>query len=124
MSRRRASQTECARLSRGSSTCSAASLRINRPSKSGAEPERQLDLIGHFDLQGAATATRVPLALGPSAPERCSTSVMPRTIEIARRYDIPFHSHLYESRGMALQGADHSGCRYTGPVSFLVHKAT
>ena len=70
-----------------------------------AEPERQLDLIGHFEQTclKAAPRPRVSWALGPSAPERCSTSVMQRTIELARRYDIPVYSHLYESRGMALQ---------------------
>ena len=28
---------------------------------------------------------------------------MQRTIELARRYDIPVYTHIYESRGMALQ---------------------
>src|SRR5207247_7477412 len=28
---------------------------------------------------------------------------MARTLELARRYDIPVYSHIYESRGMALQ---------------------
>lgn len=70
-----------------------------------AEPERQLDLIGHFEeiCLKAPPRTRVSWALGPSAPERCSTAVMQRTIELARRYDIPVYSHIYESRGMALQ---------------------
>ena len=70
-----------------------------------AEPERQLDLIGHFEdtcLKSPAP-DRVSWALGPSAPERCSTKLMQRTIELARRYDIPVYSHIYESRGMALQ---------------------
>lgn len=70
-----------------------------------AEPELQLDLIGHFEetCLKAAPRPRVSWALGPSAPERCSTGVMQRTIELARRYDIPVYSHLYESRGMAVQ---------------------
>jgi guanine deaminase len=51
----------------------------------------------------SAPRPRVSWALGPSAPERCSTAVMQRTIEIARRYDIPVYSHIYESRGMVLQ---------------------
>jgi guanine deaminase len=70
-----------------------------------AEPERNLDLLGHFEttrLKGAARP-RVSWALGPSAPERCSTVLMQRTMELARRYDIPVYSHIYESRGMALQ---------------------
>jgi guanine deaminase len=28
---------------------------------------------------------------------------MARTMELARRYDVPVYSHIYESRGMALQ---------------------
>src|SRR6202140_1394496 len=28
---------------------------------------------------------------------------MARTIELARRYDVPVYSHIYESRGMAIQ---------------------
>ena len=70
-----------------------------------AEPERQLDLIGHFEdicLKSPAR-DRVSWALGPSAPERCSTKLMQRTIELARRYDIPVYSHIYELRGMAVQ---------------------
>jgi len=70
-----------------------------------AEPERKLDLIGHFETTRlkAAQRPRVSWALGPSAPERCSLTLMQRTIELARRYDIPVYTHIYESRGMALQ---------------------
>lgn len=69
------------------------------------EPERQLDLIGHFEATRlkAPPRPRVSWALGPSSPERCSTAIMQRTIELARRYDIPVYTHIYESRGMALQ---------------------
>src|SRR6516165_884463 len=51
----------------------------------------------------ASPRPRVHWALGPSAPERCSSALMARTMELARRYDIPVYSHIYESRGMALQ---------------------
>lgn len=80
-----------------------------------AEPERKLDLIGHFETTRLKAAPRplVSWALGPSAPERCSTALMQRTIELARRYDIPVYTHIYESRGMALQARmtlpDYSG---------------
>jgi 5-methylthioadenosine/S-adenosylhomocysteine deaminase len=69
------------------------------------EPERQLDLIGHFETTRlkASPQPRVSWALGPSSPERCSTAIMQRTMELARRYDIPVYTHIYESRGMALQ---------------------
>src|SRR5215831_19973377 len=70
-----------------------------------AEPERQLDLLGHFEATclKAPPRPRVHWALGPSAPERCSGALMARTMELARRYDLPVYSHIYESRGMALQ---------------------
>lgn len=69
------------------------------------EPERKLDLIGHFEATRlkAPPRPRVSWALGPSSPERCSTAIMQRTMELARRYDIPVYTHIYESRGMALQ---------------------
>ena len=70
-----------------------------------AEPERQIDLLGHFETTclKAPPHARRHWALGPSAPERCSEALMTRTMELARRYDIPVYSHIYESRGMALQ---------------------
>src|SRR3984957_20553394 len=69
------------------------------------EPERQLDLIGHFESTRLKPPPqpRVSWALGPSSPERCSTAIMQRTMELARRYDVPVYTHIYESRGMALQ---------------------
>jgi guanine deaminase len=70
-----------------------------------AEPEKQIDLLGHFETTclKAPPRPRRHWALGPSAPERCSPALMARTMELARRYDIPVYSHIYESRGMALQ---------------------
>jgi len=82
-----------------------------------AEPERQLDLIGHFETTRLKSTPppRVSWALGPSAPERCSPALMRRTVELARRYDIPVYTHIYESRGMALQARltlpEYSGLR-------------
>ena len=70
-----------------------------------AEPEHELDLIGHFETTRLKSPAppRVSWALGPSAPERCSPALMRRTVELAQRYDIPIYTHIYESRGMALQ---------------------
>jgi len=70
-----------------------------------AEPERKLDLLGHFEATRLKAPARplVSWALGPSSPERCSTALMQRTMELARRYDLPVYTHIYESRGMALQ---------------------
>src|ERR1700722_14671820 len=70
-----------------------------------AEPERHLDLIGHFEATRLKQPAppRTSWALGPSSPERCSPAILQRTVELARRYDLPVYTHIYESRGMALQ---------------------
>jgi 5-methylthioadenosine/S-adenosylhomocysteine deaminase len=76
---------------------------------SAAEPEKDFDLLGHFEneyLKGPVRK-RVHWGLGPSAPERCSPELIARTTEIAKRYGIPVYSHIYESRGMALQARLH-----------------
>ena len=72
---------------------------------SAAEPDTTFDVLGHFEATclKAPPRPRCHWALGPSAPERCTPALMARTIDIARRYDIPVYSHLYESKGMALQ---------------------
>jgi 5-methylthioadenosine/S-adenosylhomocysteine deaminase len=72
---------------------------------SAAEPEKNLDLLGYFEQTclKAAPKPRLHWALGPSAPERCTPELMARTVDMAKRYDIPVYSHIYESKGMALQ---------------------
>jgi 5-methylthioadenosine/S-adenosylhomocysteine deaminase len=72
---------------------------------SAAEPEKNFDLLRHFEdtCLKAPPRARLHWALGPSAPERCTPELMARTVDLARRYDIPVYSHLYESKGMALQ---------------------
>jgi 5-methylthioadenosine/S-adenosylhomocysteine deaminase len=72
---------------------------------SAAEPEKNFDVLGYFEetcLKSPAKP-RQHWALGPSSPERCSTALMARTDDLARRYDLPVYSHIYESKGMALQ---------------------
>jgi guanine deaminase len=72
---------------------------------SAAEPEKNFDLLGYFEdhCLKAEPRARRHWALGPSAPERCTPDLMARTVDLARRYDIPVYSHIYESKGMALQ---------------------
>ena len=76
---------------------------------SAAEPETRLDLLTFFEdtCLKAAPRPRVHWALGPSAPERCSPGLIARTTALAKTYDIPVYSHIYESRGMALQARLH-----------------
>ncbi len=73
-----------------------------------AEPDQRYDQLGHFvgtylDGDAGAGTSRIGWALGPSAPERCSTQLIERTVDLSKRYDLPIFTHIYESKGMALQ---------------------
>lgn len=43
-------------------------------------------------------ADGVRVAVGPSAPLRCSDELLTGSFELARRYGVPWHTHLLESR--------------------------
>jgi len=71
-----------------------------------AEPDARYDQLGHFIetfVETGATSDRITWALGPSAPERCSTELIGRTVALSEKYNLPIFSHIYESKGMALQ---------------------
>jgi guanine deaminase len=71
---------------------------------SSTEPERQIDLLAQIEdtCLRSAPRPRMHWALGPSAPQRCSIPIMKRTMELARKYDVPVYSHVYESRSEAV----------------------
>lgn len=71
-----------------------------------AEPDPGFDQLAYFVdtyLEGVSTSDRIGWALGPSAPERCSPALIERTVALSQKYDLPIFSHIYESKGMALQ---------------------
>lgn len=71
-----------------------------------AEPDKKIDLLSHFSevyLDTDTFSDRIGWALGPSAPERCSSALIERTVALSEKYDIPIFTHIYESKGMALQ---------------------
>jgi len=70
-----------------------------------AEPDADIDQLTHLE-ENYLTAPRrdlVTWALGPSAPERCSTALIRRTADLAEAYDLQIFTHIYESKAMALQ---------------------
>jgi 5-methylthioadenosine/S-adenosylhomocysteine deaminase len=71
---------------------------------SSTEPERHIDLLAQIEdtCLRATPRPRMHWALGPSAPQRCSIAIMKRTMELARKYDLPIYSHVYESRSEAV----------------------
>ena len=71
-----------------------------------AEPDKKIDLLSHFSevyLDTDTFSDRISWALGPSAPERCSSALIERTVALSEKYNIPIFTHIYESKGMALQ---------------------
>ncbi len=71
-----------------------------------AEPDKRFDQLAYFEekfLSQPGRFERITWALGPSAPERCSRALIERTAALAERYDLPIFTHIYESKGMALQ---------------------
>ncbi|MDC7786772.1 amidohydrolase family protein [Rhodoplanes sp. TEM] len=71
-----------------------------------AEPDKKIDQLAWFEenvLKHPKPGARVSWALGPSAPERCSRALIERTATLARTYGLPIFTHIYESKGMALQ---------------------
>jgi len=79
---------------------------LHKHLSTAAEPDARYDQLGHFVdkyLKPGSTSERITWALGPSAPERCSTELIRRTVALSEQYDLPIFSHIYESKGMALQ---------------------
>ena len=71
-----------------------------------AEPDPEFDQLGYFVdrwLKPKAAGSRISWALGPSAPERCSPKLIERTVDLSKTFNLPIFSHIYESKGMALQ---------------------
>ncbi|MBJ3774769.1 amidohydrolase family protein [Acuticoccus mangrovi] len=71
-----------------------------------AEPDARIDQLAHFEdvyLSAAPPTDRISWALGPSAPERCTPAMIARTRDLSERYGLPIFTHIYESKGMALQ---------------------
>lgn len=71
-----------------------------------AEPDPGFDQLAYFIesyVEKDVTSDRIGWALGPSAPERCSPALIERTVALSQKYDLPIFSHIYESKGMALQ---------------------
>ena len=71
-----------------------------------AEPDKKFDQLTHFSenyINSDKIKDRIGWALGPSAPERCTSKLIQRTIDLSEKYKLPIFTHIYESKGMALQ---------------------
>jgi len=72
----------------------------------------------------------VRLGLGPSAPERCSSSLLRATAQLSEEHDLPVFTHVAESRGKTLHArlklAEHgrSHIRYLADCGLLNSRLT
>src|SRR5438445_5746844 len=51
----------------------------------------------------------VTVAIGPSAPVRCSDELLAASSDVARRYGLQWHTHLLESRAQFVKAAERYG---------------
>ena len=85
---------------------------------SAAEPDPNFDLLKFLEdayLRPDNGGPRTTWALGPSAPERCSTGLLEQTADLSARYDLPIYTHIYESKAMAVQ-ARHECADFDGSL--------
>jgi 5-methylthioadenosine/S-adenosylhomocysteine deaminase len=72
----------------------------------------------------------IGIGLGPSAPQRCSDELFAATLELSRRRELPWQTHVLETRTQALTARSRHGRSFVellaerdqlGPDSTLVH---
>jgi 5-methylthioadenosine/S-adenosylhomocysteine deaminase len=82
-----------------------------------AEPDVKIDQLAYLEANylQQPPRDRISWALGPSAPERCTKELVQRTVALAEQYDLQIFTHIYESKGMALQ-ARHEYPEYGGSL--------
>jgi len=54
-------------------------------------------------------AGRLNFMVAPSAPQRCTPEVMQAAMELAQTHDVPFHTHILETRVQAVTGQEFYG---------------
>ncbi len=54
-------------------------------------------------------AGRLNFMVAPSAPQRCTPELMQAAMELAEAHDLPFHTHILETKVQAVTGQDFYG---------------
>lgn len=54
-------------------------------------------------------AGRLNFMLAPSAPQRCTPELMQAAMELAQAHNVPFHTHILETKVQAVTGAEFYG---------------
>jgi 5-methylthioadenosine/S-adenosylhomocysteine deaminase len=65
---------------------------------------RLLELAGHWAARRSDKAARVRFLIAPSAPSRCSDAFLTALMEVAERHDLPYFTHVAETRIQIVTG--------------------
>lgn len=67
------------------------------------DPERLIELVERPLKRASNVGSRLTWALGPSAPQRCSETLLRLVADLNRRHRLPVFTHLYETKAQAVQ---------------------
>jgi len=80
-----------------------------RPGQELPDAADQITMVEQAHLDHATSAAPVRIALGPSAPARCSDELLVAAGELADRHGLLFHTHVDEVPGDVAQARDRYG---------------
>lgn len=74
-----------------------------------ADGAEWLDHCRHALEHHHGRAGRLNFMVAPSAPQRCTPDLMQEAMELAQAHDVPFHTHILETRVQAVTGHEFYG---------------
>lgn len=74
-----------------------------------ADGARWLELCRHALGTLHGRAGRLNFMIAPSAPQRCTPALMQAAMELAEAHDVPFHTHILETKVQAVTGPEFYG---------------
>jgi len=88
---------------------------LDFPTKVASTPEEYLKRVEDFVVEFKGHKSVIPV-VAPHATYTCSPETLTRAMEIAERYDVPYHIHLSESQGELNQVKEKYG---TTPIKHM-----
>ena len=74
-----------------------------------SSPKEQVEIVEEAHLNGDASEGRVRIALGPSAPTRCSDELLVAAGDLAARHGLLMHTHVDETLADAAEARERYG---------------
>lgn len=92
------------------STLADAAIALGQPYVGSPQnPQELLDAVEQVVQACHRPQEGVTVAIGPSAPVRCSDKLLVGSAELARRYGLQWHTHLLESRAQVVKARERYG---------------